>query len=98
MRVYPVGIPVFTAIFNYADPRSATGNVGPEIRENSGRYIRVANDIVRLANQFSFTVTADFDEIRIGVDNAPSKIRARNDDLVIAHLDDAIVRGTAIRH
>jgi hypothetical protein len=74
MGAYPVGITISTAVFNDADPRPAIGNVGPEISEDSGRYIRVANDIVRLANQLGFAVAADFDEVSIDVDNPTRKI------------------------
>lgn len=87
MGLYPVGITIFAAVFNDADPWSTTADICPKVGKGDARHLGVTNDIVWLANEFGLTVATDLDEIGIDVDDAPRKIGARDDDLIIAQFD-----------
>src|SRR5262245_3601793 len=51
---YPIEIPVLSAVLDRAGPGLAHLERGPEILERFHRHIRMANNIVRLADQLRF--------------------------------------------
>src|SRR5690606_27822262 len=62
MRIHVVVVAVLAAVFDDAHPVLALAKARPQRGEGRGRHIRVAHQIVGMANQLSVTETADLDE------------------------------------
>ena len=50
--VHPVMVAIFAPVFHHARPTAAMAHGSPQVFERFGRHIRVAHDVVRLADQF----------------------------------------------
>src|SRR5690606_18350533 len=68
----PVVIAVLAAILDHAQPGAARTDAGPEMGEGAGRHVRVAQEVVLLAEQLAFAIAGDLDEIRVDVGDAAS--------------------------
>ncbi len=83
-------VAVLAAVLDDAHPVLAGLEVAPHVREHRRRHVRMAHDVVRLADQFLAAVAADRHEIRIAVGDVALQIGGgderdpvRNDELLV---------------
>lgn len=79
-------VTVLAPVLDHAAPGPATLDGFPEILERRRRHVRMAQEVVRRAQQFGLGITAGFDEIGIAEGDAAFEIGG-GDDL------DALAQG-----
>ena len=84
---HPVVVAVLATILDEPRPRPARLHMRPQILESRRRHVRVADDIVILAQQLVIHETADFLEIVVSVCNSALEVGLRHDGLTVFHLD-----------
>jgi len=70
----------------------------PHLREGLRRHIRMAHDVVLLAQQFRFAEAAEFDEILIGVGDFAAQVGGREDVGMVTDADFATSDGQVRSH
>ena len=89
---HPVVVAVLAAVLDVAGPRAAFLQRPPQILEGLHRHVRMAHQVVRLADQFRFGKAADVQEILVDVVDAALHVglgydqaRVRQLDFVLGH-------------
>src|SRR5690606_13898585 len=75
---HPVVTTVLASVLDEAQPRLLGLQGSPKILKRLRRHVRMADDIMRLADQFSTTVAADFDESGIGINDVAADVGLRD--------------------
>ena len=75
----PVERTILAPVFDHPGPGTAFLEGGPHIPKGLLGHIRMANQLVGLANQFVPCVAGGFDELIIAIDNRPFEVRAADD-------------------
>ena len=97
-RAHPVVAAVFAQVFHAARPLFARLQRAPQVFKGGCRHVRVAQDVVRLADELFFFPAARFDEGQVNAGDEAFGIGAREDhhrvgevELVIGHVHAALV-------
>jgi hypothetical protein len=78
---YPVMVPVLAAVLNQPGPRPLLLDRCPKIGKRLRRHVRVANNIVGLADQLGFAEAANLKKSLVNVGDLPLEISLRDDVL-----------------
>ena len=76
---HPVMVTVLAAVLDHPGPGAPGLDRRPEVAEGFGRHVRVAQDVVRLADQLIDDIAADLGEIVIDEGDPPFVVGMRND-------------------
>ena len=79
---HPVVVAIFTAVFHHAFPGVSVFEREPHVFENTGRHVRVAQDILAGANQFVALKAGYLDKGVIGVSDHPLEVGLGDDGAV----------------
>ena len=79
---HPVVVTVFAPVFHQPGPRLAPPHGGPHVFECCCWHVRVANDVVWLADQLLVAVTTDAHKRRIAVGNFSPGVGTGNQKLI----------------
>jgi hypothetical protein len=82
----PVEVAVLAAVLHQASPWDAGANGLPQVGKRFRRHVRVADDVLRLANQLRSGIAADVLEVRIYVDDIAFQVGLGDDRLVFVQL------------
>ena len=94
----PVKVAVLAAVLDVADPGPACQDIAPEIGKGFGRHVRMAHDVVRLADQFLLRETGDVEEVLIDVGDATLQIGLGDDRLAVFQHDLFVGHGQVGAH
>ena len=75
---HPIVVAVFAAVLHQPGPGHALAKGVPQVTKSFLGHIRVAHQVVRLAQQFFFAKAAEFDEDLVAVGDAPLQVGGRN--------------------
>jgi hypothetical protein len=84
--VHPVIIAVLAAVLDHAAPRPSGADRLPHVGEGLHRHVRMAQDILRRADQLFLGKAAHLHEIRVRVTDIALQIRGRDDGLAVGEL------------
>jgi hypothetical protein len=72
----PVVVAVLAPVLDHAHPRPAGLERAPQVGERLRRHVGVADDVVRLADEFGLGVAADLHELGIRVHDHAAQVGA----------------------
>src|SRR5690606_12829429 len=83
VRAHPVIAAVLASVLNHPGPRLAPSDRLPEICERLARHVRMAHDVLRLADAFLQGELAAREKRLVRVSDSAVEIRSRDDHIAI---------------
>src|SRR5690606_17773260 len=98
VRADPVMVAVLAPVLDHAHPGATGLQRAPEIGEGGRRHVRMADEVVRLAEQLGFAEAAGTHERGVDVDDKAAPVGARDEGFVVLEREFAPGDGEVVAH